>query len=271
MMDLRTHAWAPSAAAGVTGDDDVKMLLADLESGGGGGGGAGDASDVDSHHEQRELALSLEADASTMVMMMLLPGVNGMNGGGGEAATAPATPAGMASASLSEEEQQRELAGDAQESPDFNDDDDFDEELWTAAAHDEPFDLIDADEEPLALAPFGDLAASAGVGMATMAMTATAPVAGAAGDTKKRRGRKPSMKPKAAPKKAKRPPPSPSKARLRNYERRSRTKREVRLCGGRRRDARSHHLPPITRLFLPGYWWWVGGERIPRWSVDGGI
>lgn len=44
---------------------------------------------------------------------------------------------------------------------------------------------------------------------------------------KKRRGRKPSLKPKAQAK-PKRPPPSAAKARLRSYERRSRHKREVR-------------------------------------------
>lgn len=43
---------------------------------------------------------------------------------------------------------------------------------------------------------------------------------------KKRRGRKPSLKPKTV--KPKRPPPSAAKARLRSYERRSRHKREVR-------------------------------------------
>ncbi|RLN57486.1 hypothetical protein BBJ28_00012005, partial [Nothophytophthora sp. Chile5] len=42
---------------------------------------------------------------------------------------------------------------------------------------------------------------------------------------KKRRGRKPSVKPKES--KPKRPPPSAAKARLRSYERRSRHKREV--------------------------------------------
>jgi hypothetical protein len=45
---------------------------------------------------------------------------------------------------------------------------------------------------------------------------------------KKRRGRKPSLKPKAV--KPKRPPPSAAKARLRSYERRSRHKREVCLA-----------------------------------------
>ncbi|TYZ68411.1 hypothetical protein PybrP1_006199 [[Pythium] brassicae (nom. inval.)] len=181
MMDVRTHAW-PSAA-GAAGDDDVKMLLADLD----------DDVDVD---------VGLEADGSAIVMMTLQP-----SGPGGAMAAASAT--------FSEEEQQRELCGDAQESPDFNDHNDFDEELWTAAAQGESFDLIDADQEPLALAPpFSEVAAGAGASAAV------------GSDAKKRRGRKPSAKPKAAPKKATRPPPSPSKARLRNYERRSRTKRE---------------------------------------------
>lgn len=230
MMDLKTHkTWANS---GTGSDDDVKMLLEDLDS------GAADDSTT-------KLALSLEADASTMVMMMLLPGVNGVD------------PASHAATTYSEEEQREQLGvSDEQESPDFNDDDDFDEELWTSAAN-VPFDLIDADQAPLSLNDEGenDLLAAREVEDAAMAAstpvmamgqllgvaiapftetldtaltTAAAAATGAA--AKKRRGRKPLPKAKKETKKPKRPPPSPTKARLRNYERRSRTKREVRMC-----------------------------------------
>lgn len=231
MMDLKTHtAWANS---GTSSDDDVKMLLEDLDS------GAADDSTT-------KLALSLEADASTMVMMMLLPGVNGVD------------PASHAAATYSEEEQREQLGvSDEQESPNFNDDDDFDEELWTSATN-VPFDdLIDADQAPLGLngegendllttreeedaamtvsAPMTAMDQLLGVAIApftealdTTLTTAEATATGAA--AKKRRGRKPSTKAKKETKKPKRPPPSPTKARLRNYERRSRTKREVRMC-----------------------------------------
>lgn len=226
MMDLKTHAlWATSG--GTSSDDDVKMLLEDLDSG---------AAD-----DSTRLALSLEADASTMVMMMLLPGVNGVD------------PASQ-TAAYSEEEQ-RELLGvsDEQESPDFNDNDDFDEELWTSAAN-VPFDdLIDADQAPpgfndgvsdmmrddedvamtvdTPMTAIGQLLDGAIAPFAEMLDATTNPTEAATGAAaKKRRGRKPSPKAKKETKKPKRPPPSPTKARLRNYERRSRTKREVSMC-----------------------------------------
>lgn len=231
MMDLKIHpsVWSTAAAAAAS-DEDVKMLLDDLD----------DASTAGD--DATRLALSLEADASTMVMMMLLPNASGDD-------PAMASSVAALAATLSEEEQREQVGGDELESPDFNDDDDFDEELWTAAAAhggSEPFDLIDADDEPFALdtstiahatAVHADSPMLLHHGGVTSLLTdalmpfpdataATSAATTAAAAAKKRRGRKPSLKPKAAPKKAKRPPPSPSKARLRNYERRSRTKRE---------------------------------------------
>lgn len=212
MMDLRTHAW-PSAAAAGDASDDVKMLLADLDTAANLPSTASSSSSSSS--SAAHLARSLEADASTMVLMMLLPG--------GDDASAAAT-----SATFSEEEQQRELSGDTQESPDFNDDNDFDADLWTAAAPDEPFDLMDADDEPLTLA---DSSQTHTLAPSFSEVTGGGGSSGTS-DAKKRRGRKPAAKSTAAPKKPKRLPPSPSKARLRNYERRSRTKREVRPVFG---------------------------------------
>uniref|UniRef100_K3WWG3 BHLH domain-containing protein n=1 Tax=Globisporangium ultimum (strain ATCC 200006 / CBS 805.95 / DAOM BR144) TaxID=431595 RepID=K3WWG3_GLOUD len=200
MMDLHTHTakWTTSKQHTLLepseSDDDLALLLPE--------------------NSDRKLAARLEDDASSMVLMMLLP----------DSAQA---------ASLSEEEQQAQLSGADMESPFTQDDDDLDDALWTAS-HGVPFELIDADDnsadhEPLLLLDDDDddeeMLLAPGTSAAAGEMMAMGSFQGAgAAPGKKKRGRKPSMKPKE--KKPKRPPPTAAKARLRNYERRSRNKRE---------------------------------------------